>query len=192
MQPEVPTTPILRHSPRAPVAPPIEGLGADLLPPRYCLEGEVARGGMGLIVRVYDRVMGRTLALKALHEKHRKETDLIRRFLDEARIASQIQHPGVAAVHDLGELADGSPFFTMKLVEGRTLSDLLARRSSPAEKLDSWLQVFEQVAETVAYAHSKKIVATVCKEKCGHDSWTSTGQRFSTSSPRKPAVSWAS
>jgi tetratricopeptide (TPR) repeat protein len=136
----------------------IDGLSSEGLPSRYVLDGEIDRGGMGLIARVHDRLLGRNLTLKVLHEKYRDRSDLVQRFLDEARIAGQLQHPGVAPVHDLGTLADGRPFFTMKLVKGRTLAELLGRRTDPADDLAALLQVFEQVCQTVAFAHAKGVL----------------------------------
>jgi serine/threonine-protein kinase len=138
--------------------PPPAGLSPDLLPERYRLEEEVARGGMGLIVRVHDRVLGRSLALKAIHEHLAGHPDMARRFLDEARIAAGLQHPGVAPIHDLDQLADGRPFFTMKLVQGRTLADLLEQRTSPSDDLPRFLLVFEQLAQTLGYAHAMGVI----------------------------------
>src|SRR5262245_30804277 len=135
-----------------------ESLSPGDLPERYALQAEVARGGMGVIVRVEDRTLGRTLALKVLRKRYRDDTDIRQRFLDEARIAGQLQHPGVAPVHDVGTLVDGRPFFTMKLVKGETLSDLLHRRASPADELPRLLQVFQAVAQTIAFSHSRGIV----------------------------------
>src|SRR5262249_47533358 len=91
-------------------------------------------------------------------EKFRDRADVVERFLDEAHIAGQLQHPGVAPVHDLGTLADGRPFFTMKLVKGRTLAELLRARPDPAGDLPGLLHVFEQVCQTVAFAHAKGVL----------------------------------
>jgi tetratricopeptide (TPR) repeat protein len=138
------------------VAP--EGLALHLLPERYALEQEVGRGGMGLVVRVHDKVLDRPLALKVLHERYKGRPDLARRFLDEARIVGLLQHPGVAPIHDLGQLADGRPFFAMKLVRGQTLAELLAGRPDPIADLPRFLHHFEQVAQTVAFAHSLGVI----------------------------------
>src|SRR5262249_39438854 len=80
-----------------------------------------------------------------------------RRFLEEAQLTAQLQHPGVPAVYEVGALPDGRPFCAMKLVEGTTLAELLARRKSPSEDPARWLAVFEQVAQTVSYAHSRGV-----------------------------------
>jgi tetratricopeptide (TPR) repeat protein len=140
--------------------PPAVGLLAPAAPPadRYEFLGELGRGGMGAVLRVHDRHLGRGLALKTLLECHRDNSALWQRFLAEARVAGQLQHPGVAPVYELGELPDGRPFFSMKLVEGRTLAELLKERASPAQDLPRFVKVFEQVAQAVAYAHSRRVL----------------------------------
>ncbi len=94
-------------------------------PARLQLLGEVARGGMGVIIRGRDGDLGRDLAVKVLLDQHRENPDLIRRFVEEAQISGQLQHPGVVPVYELGTLADHRPYFAMKLVKGRTLELLL-------------------------------------------------------------------
>src|SRR5439155_20859165 len=66
--------------------------------------------------------------------------------------------PGTPPVHALGELADGSPFLAMKLIQGRTLAALLDARSSPADDLPRFVGVFEKVCEAVAFAHARGVV----------------------------------
>ena len=73
---------------------------------RLQLLGEVARGGMGVIIKGRDSDLGRDLAVKVLLEQHRENPDLIRRFVEEAQISGQLQHPGVVPVYELGTLAD--------------------------------------------------------------------------------------
>jgi serine/threonine protein kinase len=92
------------------------------------LLGEIARGGMGAVLKGRDPTIGRDLAVKVLLEAHKDKPDLARRFLEEAQIAGQLQHPGVVPIYELGAFADRRPYFTMKLVKGRTLAALLAER----------------------------------------------------------------
>src|SRR5262249_30728465 len=92
---------------------------------RYRIVGEIARGGMGAVLKGWDLDLDRDLAVKVLLEEHRDHPDLVRRFIDEARIGGRLQHPGIVPVHELGTLADRRPYFTMKLVEGHTLASLL-------------------------------------------------------------------
>jgi hypothetical protein len=124
----------------------------------YQLLDEVARGGMGVVLRARDPGFGRMLAVKVLLPAHQRNPDLERRFLAEARLTGQLQHPGIPPVHELGRLTDGRPFFAMKLVQGQTLEELLARRRSPAEELPRWLEIFAAVCRAVAYAHSQGVI----------------------------------
>jgi tetratricopeptide (TPR) repeat protein len=125
---------------------------------RFEWGGEVGRGGMGDVVRVRDTVLGRSVAVKVLQRRHRSRPHVAARFLEEARIAGGLQHPGVPPIHDVGTAPDGRPFMVMKLIEGSTLADLLRRRPDPAHDLPGLLKVFEQVAQTVAYAHSRGVI----------------------------------
>jgi serine/threonine-protein kinase len=125
---------------------------------RYELHGEIGRGGMGSVLKGHDPDLKRTLALKVLRPEHRDNEPLRRRFLEEAQITGQLEHPGVPPVHELGRTADGRPFFTMKLVRGRTLAELLEERPSPSHDLPRFLAIFEQVAQTVAFAHAHGVL----------------------------------
>jgi hypothetical protein len=73
---------------------------------RCVLLDEIARGGMGVVFRATDSVLEREVAVKVLLERYAPDSPAARRFLDEARITGQLQHPGVPAVHDLGALPD--------------------------------------------------------------------------------------
>ncbi len=84
---------------------------------------------MGAVLKGRDNDLGRDLAVKVLLESHRDKPELIRRFVEEAQIGGQLQHPGIVPIYELGTFADRRPFFAMKLVKGRTLSSLLDERS---------------------------------------------------------------
>ncbi len=127
-------------------------------PPRLQLFGEIARGGMGAVLRGRDGDLGRDLAVKVLLESHQHKPDLVRRFVEEAQIGGQLQHPGVVPVYELGSFADRRPFFTMRLVKGRTLAELIHSRSGPAEDLPRFLDIFESICQTMAYAHSRGVI----------------------------------
>jgi tetratricopeptide (TPR) repeat protein len=130
----------------------------------YLLEGEIAAGGMGQVFRAFDPELGRALAVKVLLERHRGQPELERRFRAEAQITGQLQHPGIPPVHEVGRLADGRPFFALKLIQGRTLADLLKERPRGADAtpllhdLPRFLGVFEQVCQALAYAHSRGVI----------------------------------
>jgi len=124
---------------------------------RYQLYGEIARGGMGAVLRGRDVDLGRDLAVKVLLEKHADRPDVARRFLEEAQIGGQLQHPGVVPVYDVGHFGD-RPFFTMKLVKGQTLAALLGARTDPAAERPRLLGILLQVAQALAYAHAKGVI----------------------------------
>src|SRR5262249_41916528 len=98
---------------------------------RYQLQGEIARGGMGAVLRGRDMELGRELAVKVLLEKHVDRPEVVRRFIEEAQIGGQLQHPGVVPVYDIGRFGT-LPFFTMKLVRGKTLASMLSERADPS------------------------------------------------------------
>ena len=102
-------------------------------PPSVQLLGEITRGGMGAILKGRDPILGRDLAVKVLLQQHRENHRLVRRFVEEAQITGQLQHPGIIPVYELGIFGDSRPYFTMKLVKGRTLAELLAERRDPAQ-----------------------------------------------------------
>ncbi len=132
--------------------------GEALVGGRYTIVDEIDRGGMGVVYRAIDADMQRPLAVKVLLARDEPGGLAEERFLAEARITGQLQHPGIAPVHEIGRLEDGRPFFAMKLIAGRTLADLLKERSSPASELPNFLKIFEQIAQTLAYAHSEGII----------------------------------
>jgi serine/threonine-protein kinase len=124
---------------------------------RYQLSGEIARGGMGAVLRGRDLALGRNLAVKVLLEKHADRPEVARRFIEEAQIGGQLQHPGVVPVYDIGHFGE-RPFFTMKLVKGQTLAALLGQRADPAADRPRFLGIALQVAQTLAYAHAKGVI----------------------------------
>jgi len=98
---------------------------------RYVLGDEVARGGMGAVLEVFDTDLRRSLAMKVAlgPEPDAGSIDPVRlaRFLEEAQVTGQLDHPGVVPVHELGVGADGRVYFTMSLVKGEELSRIIER-----------------------------------------------------------------
>jgi serine/threonine-protein kinase len=127
-------------------------------PGRYHLIGELARGGMGVILKGRDVDLGRDLAVKVILEEHRDHPEMIRRFVEEAQIGGQLQHPGIVPVHEIGRFSDGRLYIAMKLVKGCTLAALLEDRKEPGDDRPRFLSLFEQVCQTMAYAHSRGVV----------------------------------
>jgi tetratricopeptide (TPR) repeat protein/tRNA A-37 threonylcarbamoyl transferase component Bud32 len=125
---------------------------------RYELLDEIAQGGMGIVYRATDAALGREVAVKVLKERFAPDSAAARRFVDEARITGQLQHPGIPPLHDVGTGPDGRPFLAMKLIKGRTLDQLLRERSDPAHDRGRFVAVFEQVCQAVAFAHSHMVI----------------------------------
>ena len=86
------------------------------------------------VFKARDVDLGRDLALKVLLDRHRGDQEVVRRFVEEAQIGGQLQHPGIVPVHELGTLDDLRPFFAMPLVKGRTLACCWAERPGPAAR----------------------------------------------------------
>ncbi len=124
----------------------------------YQLLGEIARGGMGVILKGHDTDLGRDIAVKVLDGELAKKPAVVQRFVEEAQIGGQLQHPGIVPVYELGLMAGDVPYFTMKLVKGRTLAALLFERKSAADDRGKLLSIFESVCQTMAYAHSKGVL----------------------------------
>jgi serine/threonine-protein kinase len=125
---------------------------------RYQIVGEIARGGVGVVFRGRDRDLGREVALKVLRKDLAGSPEIVQRFIEEAQIEGQLQHPGVVPVYGLGIQPDGRPYFAMKLIKGETLASLLKSRRKAAEDRRRLLTAFEQVCQTVAYAHARRVV----------------------------------
>jgi serine/threonine-protein kinase len=159
--PELPR--VLLPEPDSGATSPVVRPGSEQMPAhqgpdnRYQLVGEIARGGMGCVFKGRDVDLGRDVAVKVLLEQHAGRTELIYRFLEEAQIAGQLQHPGIVPVYEMGQL-HGRPFFSMKLIKGQTLARLLADRADLAQERPRLLQVFEKVCQTLAYAHSRGVI----------------------------------
>jgi serine/threonine-protein kinase len=125
---------------------------------RLHLHGEIGRGGMGAVLRGRDTELGRDVAVKVLLESHAGRTELVQRFVEEAQVAGQLQHPGVVPVYDFGVLPDRRPYFTMKLVKGQTLARHFAERAGPARDRARFLGILVQVCQAVAYAHARGVI----------------------------------
>jgi eukaryotic-like serine/threonine-protein kinase len=142
-----------------PIAAAIEGISPGLPEvPGYEVTGEIASGGMGAVLKGHDHDLGRDVALKVLRDDYRDDSDMIHRFVEEAQIGGQLQHPGVVPIYELGTLNDRRPFFAMKLVKGHTLARLLDAREGPDDDRPRFLSIFEAVCQTAAYAHARSVI----------------------------------
>jgi tetratricopeptide (TPR) repeat protein len=126
------------------------------VPAGYELLGEVGRGGMGVVYRARDLSLERDVAVKVLALKFAPGSAVAKRFLTEARITGQLQHPGIPAVHQVGTLPDGRPFLAMKLIRGRTLDAML--KDQAGTDRGRLVAVFEQICQALAYAHAHRVI----------------------------------
>jgi WD40 repeat protein len=127
-------------------------------PPGYELLDELGHGGMGVVYCARDVALERDVAVKLLSERYAADSLAAQRFLSEARINGQLQHPGIPAVHQVGILADGRPFLAMKLIKGSTLEAILKHRADPAADRGRLLTIFEAVCQAVGYAHAHRVI----------------------------------
>ncbi|MCA8950064.1 MAG: tetratricopeptide repeat protein [Planctomycetes bacterium] len=125
---------------------------------RYQVVGEIGRGGVGIVYKGRDVDLGRDVAMKVLRDEHAGNPDVLERFVEEAQIGGQLQHPGIVPVYSLGLQHGERPYFAMKLVKGETLAALLARRGDVGADRRRLIGVFEQVCQTLAYAHARRVV----------------------------------
>lgn len=135
----------LRQLQRTLVAPEIPG-------GRYQAGDLLGEGGMGMVYRARDRVLGREVALKVLRPEVAMP-GLADRLAREAGILARLEHPGIVPVHDAGELADGRVFYVMKLVRGERLD-----RFAAARPLGEVLRAFLRVCEAVGFAHAQGVI----------------------------------
>ena len=125
----------------------------DLSGTRYQLMGQIARGGMGVVYAAEDEKLQRRVALKVL-EVPGAEGELPSRLMREARVLARLEHPGIVPVHDVGTLADGRVFYTMKFVEGKRLDKHL----ETVESIPDRLRIFLRVCDPVAFAHAHGVL----------------------------------
>ena len=138
--------------------------GFDAARAKYAVEGLVGSGGMGDVYLVTDRDLRRRVAMKVLRAAAGSDDEARLSFVAEAQATSQLEHPGVPPVHDLGVGADGRVWFTMKLVRGRTLAEVvrdlfLGRPDVHREwSMHRLVGVVERLCDTLEFAHRRGVV----------------------------------
>jgi WD40 repeat protein/serine/threonine protein kinase len=135
-------------------APELPTASATDDPERYEQVTEHARGGLGRVVRAVDKRLGRTVAVKELLRRGESHEA---RFMREALITARLEHPGIVPVHEAGRWPNGDPYYVMKLVEGRTLKELITERETLRDRLELLPHV-TAVADAVGYAHSEGVI----------------------------------
>jgi predicted Ser/Thr protein kinase len=125
----------------------------DLEGTRYRLLVRVARGGMGAVYTAEDTRLQRRIALKVL-DLPGNGGELAKRLTREARVLARLEHPGIVPVHDVGTLADGRVFYTMKFIEGQRLDKYVAAVNSLPDRL----RLFLRICDAVAFAHARGVL----------------------------------
>jgi len=130
----------------------------------YTLQKVVATGGMGAVLMAQDNNLARTVALKVMLNSAEANDEAVFSFVAEAQITGQLEHPNIVPLHDIGVAADGTIYYTMKLIEGRTLRDILKDiRDGNADTIKRYpigklLTVFQKVCDGISYAHSRGVI----------------------------------
>jgi WD40 repeat protein/serine/threonine protein kinase len=130
---------------------------------RYRIDDAIAAGGMGAILKAWDNEAERHVAMKVMLRDD-LESSASRRFIREAQVVAQLEHPNIIPVHEIGISMLGDPYFTMKWVQGDTLADILYRiRKRDAVMcarypLPVLLDIFLKIIDAVAFAHSRQIL----------------------------------
>jgi serine/threonine protein kinase len=125
--------------------------------PRFAYNNRLGEGSQGFIFSVFDRDCRREIAFKTLNSSQ-SDPDDVARFINEAQITAQLEHPGIIPVHDFGVMPSGAVFYTMKRVQGQSLAEYSATRFGHPEHRFHLLAIFLRVCETIAFAHSRGVI----------------------------------
>ncbi|MCE9575616.1 MAG: serine/threonine protein kinase [Deltaproteobacteria bacterium] len=156
-------------APTIPVAGELPGGGAIALdtgahPARYAPGDRLGAGGMAEVRIGIDALIGREVAVKLMHADRQHDLDAERRFLREARIQGQLEHPAIVPVHDLGRTIEGRTYFTMKRVRGQTLAAILGGLAAGTPAIAQrysrrkLLTAFVTVCQAVELAHRRGVI----------------------------------
>lgn len=135
--------------------------GAGTRVGRYEIVAEIGRGGMGIVYEARDPRIDRTVALKTISlgaEESAAEKEYRERFVLEAQAVGRLSHPGIVTIFDAGEDPETKePYIAMEYVQGQSLHMILAQRDTPIP-LDEAMQIAQEIAEALEYAHSHGVV----------------------------------
>ncbi len=122
---------------------------------RYQIVGMIGKGGMGIVLRGYDAILQRQVAIKVLYPHLAQDESTIARFLTEARAAASLQHPNIIAIYEAGE-DKGLYYFAMEFVDGKDLASIIRQRGRFT--FEEALPILEQIASALDYAHQRGII----------------------------------
>lgn len=146
-----------------PIDETISAATADDGTARYLFGGELGRGGVGRVLKAFDRYLGRNVAVKLplAWPVSRDETD---QFIEEAQVAGQLEHPNIVPIYDIGSLQSGQIFYSMKRVRNRSLKNVIdGLAGGSADVVEEYtslrlLSIFLQVCQAIHYAHDKGVI----------------------------------
>lgn len=131
---------------------------------KYKVLTTIARGGMGVVMQARDLRLRRTVAMKVMKTSNQFSRENVLRFIDEAQLTGQLEHPNIVPLYEIGLDEHGETFYTMKYVRGTTLDEVLRGLRHGNERvvakypLGTLLTIFQKICDGVAYAHSKGVV----------------------------------
>ncbi len=131
---------------------------------KYRFVRSIGRGGMKMVLQVTDRDSMRDVAMAVLPDAAARPHEEIARFVREARITASLEHPNIVPVHDIGVDANGVPFYTMKLLRGRTLASLIEHLANGDTQMladyhqKRMLRIFLKICYGVSFAHSRGVI----------------------------------
>lgn len=131
---------------------------------KYILDKEIGRGGMGAVVGIVDQDIRRKVAMKVMLPSDRPDASQVKRFVEEAQVTGQLEHPNIVPVHEIGIDEESNIYFTMKLVQGEDLDHIISKIAKGDQEyqkkytLGSLIQIFMKVCDGLGYAHSKGVL----------------------------------
>ncbi|MCO4771466.1 MAG: serine/threonine protein kinase, partial [Deltaproteobacteria bacterium] len=127
---------------------------------RMIIKRRLGRGGMGEVYAAHDPELARDVAVKVVRDQETTTAARIARFVSEAQITGQLEHPGIVPVHEIGVTPEGALYYTMKRLRGRSLRELLEALKVGDEQwtLHRLLHVFVQICDAIAFAHSRGVL----------------------------------
>jgi eukaryotic-like serine/threonine-protein kinase len=136
--------------------PGLDALIGSVVDSRYEVLSVLGEGGMGIVYEIRHRALGKRFALKALRKDLASDGEIAARFMQEARTAASVSHPGLVEITDFGQLSSGQPFFVMELLEGQSLATMI-RRGGPIPAARA-VDIIRQIAEALGAAHDRSII----------------------------------
>jgi serine/threonine protein kinase len=121
----------------------------------YVIQQKIGHGGMGEVYLARDTELDRTVALKILPAQTASDENRLRRFIQEAKSASALNHPGICVIHEIGRTEEKQPFIVMEYVDGKTIRSMISAHPIPLEET---LQILIDIADALDEAHSKGII----------------------------------